>query len=246
MKIACLTFTYPKDAYKAFVGSKLLPSNWDRYWVLDKSDEDMPVPEGISKEITTFDRGTHLNGKETIYGFIQLLNKMFFEYNYDIVLKLDSDTAIYSPNCFVNPIIEGGSDFVYIRRYPSEYSVPIANGICYAFSKKCMDYIKGVDFKDLIMIHHGSEDSVISHYLTMLHPWPLISQVNKSLIDWTAQRYCEHNTIAGHYGYVSNNEMLKRINEILAKQNRPIIEVSELINSKFHQDISVFYNNSRQ
>ena len=62
---------------------------------------------------------------------------------------MDSDTAIYNSNCFVNPIIEGGSDFVYIRRYPSEYSVPIANGICYAFSKKCMDYIKGADFKDL-------------------------------------------------------------------------------------------------
>ena len=239
MKVACLTFTYPRDAIKAYIGSQILPKNWDLFWVIDKKHEHMPVPNNVTKVITTFDRGTHLNGKDTIYGFVELL-KMMTEKGYDIVLKLDSDTSLFNPLCFINPIIEGGSDFVYVRRYPSEYSVPIANGICYSFSKNCINkYLTNVDFKDLIMIHHGSEDSIISHYLVCLHPWPLISQVNKSLIDWSVQQSCQENTIAGHYGYKDVNYMLNRTNEILTKQGKENIP-QDIINSNFVKQIDEF------
>lgn len=231
MKIACVTFTYPNDAIKAFIGSKLLPKEWDIYWALDEKDKDMPVPSNVNKIITHFDRGQHLNSKEMIYGFIDMLNQL--SEKYDIVLKLDSDTSLYKPECFINPIVDSNSDFVYIRRTPAEYVAQISNGICYSLSKRCISYLLGVDYTKLIMIHNGSEDSIISHFLSHIHPWPLLSQIDKTRCDWGMAEYINENTIAGHYGYVSNNEMLSRTNKILEKQNKPQLNANELMNDSF-------------
>lgn len=238
MKIACITFTYPKDAFKAFIGSHLLPKEWDIFWAVDEKDKDMPVPSNVKKIITTFDRGHHLNSKEMIYGFIDILQHLSNEY--DIILKLDSDTSLYKPECFINPIIDSHSDFVYIRRTPNEYITPISNGICYSFSKRCISYMLNVDYTKLIMIHNGSEDSIISHFLSSIHPWPLISQIDKSRIDWSTNSFIDEKAIAGHYGYINNNEMFDRTNEILKLQGRTELSIAELINSQFTQDFQRF------
>lgn len=231
MKIACITFTYPKDAIKAFIGSKLLPKDWDIYWALDEKDKEMPVPSNVNKIITNFDRGHHLNSKEMIYGFIELLSKL--SEKYDIVLKLDSDTSLYKPECFINPIVDSNSDFVYIRRTPAEYIAQISNGICYSLSKRCISYLLGVDYTKLIMIHHGSEDSIISHFLAHIHPWPLLSQIDKLRCDWCSSEYISENTIAGHYGHINNNEMLNRTNNVLEKQNKSPLDANKLIADPF-------------
>lgn len=238
MKIACITFTYPKDAIKAFIGSRLLPKDWDIYWAIDEKDKDMPVPSNVSKIITKFDRGEHLNSKEMIYGFVEILKS--FSEHYDIIIKLDSDTALYKPECFINPIIDSNSDFVYIRRTPNEYAAPISNGICYSLSKRCISYLLNVDYTKLIMIHNGSEDSIISHFLSCIHPWPLISQIDKSRIDWTTAPFCDKQAIAGHYGYINNNEMLDRTNKILKLQDRNELNISELINSQYMSEFTKF------
>lgn len=238
MKIACVTFTYPKDAIKAFIGLQLLPKNWDIYWVIDEKDKDMPIPSNVKKVITSFDRGHHLNSKEMIYGFVNILQQLSKEY--DIILKLDSDTSLYKPECFISPIINSHSDFVYIRRTPNEYVTPISNGICYSFSSRCISYLTGVDYTKLIMIHNGSEDSIISHFLSSIHPWPLLSQIDKSRIDWSTTPFIDEKTIAGHYGYINNNDMLDRTNQILKLQCRNELRISELINSQFMQEFTKF------
>lgn len=241
MKIACITFTYPKDAIKAFIGSSLLPKDWDIYWAIDEKDKDMPVPSNVSKIITEFDRGEHLNSKQMIYGFVEIL-KLFSEH-YDIIIKLDSDTALYKPECFINPIIDSNSDFVYIRRTPNEYIVPISNGICYSLSKRCISYLLNVDYTKLIMIYNGSEDSIISHFLSCIHPWPLISQIDKSKIDWSTVEFCDKQTIAGHYGYINNGKMFEQVNKVLNVQNKTLIDLDEIMSSKFISDFKSTFKN---
>ena len=86
------------------------------------------------------------------------------------------------------------------------------------------------------MIHNGSEDSIISHFLSCIHPWPLISQIDKTRIDWSTSPFCDKQTIAGHYGYINNGEMFTRVNSVLDKQNKTPIDLDEMTSSKFIAD----------
>lgn len=231
MKVAILTFTYPKDAIKASIGLQLIPKEWDVFWALDKKDEDMPVPERVKKIITEFPRGERLNSNEMIYGFRDLLFDLTKEdgKGYDVVIKLDSDTSIFKPEVFVDPIELGGSDFVYIRRTPNECRIPVSNGICYSMTRRAVEYLRNVDFTNLILEYNGAEDEILSHFFAAYHPWPLISQIDKFLVDWSVQPFGTEKTIAGHYGYVSNNQMLARTNEILKIQGRPELDNDAIV-----------------
>lgn len=231
MKVAILTFTYPKDVVKASIGLQLIPKDWDVFWALDIKDQDMPVPNRVEKIITSFPRGERLNSNEMIYGFRDILFDLTNKdgKNYDVVIKLDSDTSIFKPEVFIDPIRLGGSDFVYIRRMPTECRIPVSNGICYAMTRRAIEYLRNVDFTNLILEYNGAEDEIISHFFAAYHPWPLISQIDKFLVDWSVQPFGTEKTVAGHYGYVSNNQMLARTNEILRIQGRPEIDSKAIL-----------------
>lgn len=218
MRIAVLTFTYPKDAGKAVISHSMLPKDWDHYWCIESKDKDMPFPEGVKPLILDFPRGQHLNVVESIEGmqraYIQLIDM-----GYDVVIKMDSDVSLFKPQCFVDPIINSGVDFCYVRRTPDECKEGLCNGSCYAMSKKAINQLRNQDLSVIAAFREGHEDLIFSHFFLIKCPFLLISQINKFKIDWCVYRYNEADTIMGHYGYISLKDMYIRTMEILNKNN---------------------------
>jgi hypothetical protein len=220
MRIAVLTFTYPKDAGKAVITKSLLPKEWDVIWCVESKDKDMPVPEGVKILVKDFPRGEHLNVKESIQG----MQETYIEVakDYDIVIKMDSDVSLYKPECFVQPIIDSGVDFCYVRRTPDECKEALCNGSCYAMSRNAILYLKGQDLSDIADYREGHEDLIFSHFFLIKCPFLLISQINKFKVDWCVLRYEGEDCIMGHYGYVSVKEMYLRTLSMLTKQGKKI------------------------
>jgi hypothetical protein len=149
--------------------------------------------------------------------YIDLMEK-----GYDIVVKMDSDVSLYKPHCFVDPIINSGADFCYVRRTPDECKEGLCNGSCYAMSKKAISYLKNFDLTDIAEYRHGHEDLIFSHFFLIKCPFLYISQIDKFLVDWCVLPYKEANAVMGHYGYINIKNMFIRTMEILEKCGRTL------------------------
>lgn len=236
MKIACITFTYPKDAIKAIISRQLIPKDWDHYWVVEEKDKDMPIPEGVKLIVTQAKRGTHLDSREFCKEYFKVLINLQRTGMYDIIVKVDSDTAVYKMDPFVWPIINCGVDFVYIKNIfiskdkNNKNSVKeLCNGICYAFNARILNvFIKENKLIDkLIERFRGQEDLVISTFIKSLK-FPLICNVDRSLVDWCTNRRNDEHTVVGHYGYKNNTNMINCVNEILEAQNKKPISLEDI------------------
>ena len=221
MKIAVLTFTYPKDAGKAVIANSMLPKEWDHFWCIESKDKDMPVPEGVKLLVMDFPRGQHLNVKESIFGIQRAYIKLV-DMGYDVVIKMDSDVALFKPHCFADPIINSGVDFCYVRRTPDECKEGLCNGSCYAMSKRAINQLQNQDLSDIADFREGHEDLIFSHFFIIKCPFLLVSQINKFKVDWCVYRYNGADAVMGHYGYVPLKEMYIRTLEILQKSGKEL------------------------
>lgn len=221
MRIAVITFTYPKDAGKAAIANSMLPKEWDHFWCIETRDKDMPFPEGVKPLILDFPRGQHLNVVESIDGMKQAYI-MLADMGYDVIIKMDSDVSLFRPQCFVDPIVNSGADFVYVRRTPDECKEGLCNGSCYAMSKKAVNQLRDQDLSAIADFREGHEDLIFSHFFLIKCPFLLISQINKFKVDWCVLRYNGADTVMGHYGYIPLKEMYIRTMEILQKNGKTL------------------------
>lgn len=232
MKIACITFTYPDDGIKAIIGRQLIPKEWDHYWIVEKRHEYMPIPEGVKKITTHCNRGTHLNDGEFCKEYFEIL-KQLKHMGYDIIVKVDSDTALYKPECFVWPIEHCGVDYTYIKQciIKPEGIDQLCNGICYGLNSRivdCFDYEKKF-LDEVITLYKGAEDFVMTRFLSDIK-FPVVCNIDRLLIDWCSKRRTDDKVIAGHYGYNGNTNMINCVNEILLAQGREQIKLEDINN----------------
>ena len=222
MKVCCLSFTYPKDAYKAVIAKALMPPEWQAIWCVESKDANMPVPDGVQMMIEDFPRGAHLNVPESIAGIQRCYLKLAQEY--DVIIKMDSDVSLFVPHAFDKPILDSGADFVYVRRTPDECKEGLCNGSIYSMSRKAVNYLRGIDLKPIVQYRDGHEDLTFSHFFRINTPFLNISQLDKFLVDWCVHRYVGKDCIFGHYGYVSVAEMFRRTITMLQLQGRAFSE----------------------
>lgn len=213
MKRAVITFTYKPDLEKAKFSLQFVPKDFDVYWALSKQDINLEVPERVTKIQLNF-KTLKLCSNEMIYGFRDILLELTANRGYDYVVKLDSDTVIYEPSVITVPMEVFCTDFAYLRRHPSEYHKPIGNGICYAMSSRGITMLNGVNFDALIKEHHGAEDHILSDFFTA-NKYSLVTQWDKTKVDWCGSKFIDARAIFGHYGYISLEEMKSRAKEIL-------------------------------
>lgn len=244
MKIACITFTYPKDGVKAIISRQLVPKEWDHYWILEERHKDMPIPEGVKTIYTKAPRGKHLDSKEFCYEYFGILKRLKDE-KYDIIIKLDSDTALYKPDRYIWPVVNCGVDFVYIKnisvKREKKLIAELCNGICYTINPRVVDLfkIKQSLLDPIIDQFKGQEDLIINKFFRVLK-FPLTCNIDRTLCDWCTRRRKDKHVIVGHYGYEDNTNMINCVNEILEAQGREPIKLETI--SPYIEKLTNVYN----
>ena len=235
-KVAIVTFTYPKDAVRAYLGLQVIPKEWDVFWALEKKDVYMPIPKGVNVIETSAPRGSHLDSLEFNYECIDLFRSLANR-GYDIVMKLDSDTMIFKPDIYTWPIVEAGVDFIYVRRKVTEFPhllLPLCSGICYAFSKRCLvDFLNDETVRkhwpEFAKNYGYCEDHCIIHFLFYQRLANLM-QIEKDRVWYSIinNKVELSDCLLGHYGYDDVGLMYRHANEVLKAYNRPTLKYERL------------------
>lgn len=208
MNIICLTFTCARDAERAAFHQKFLPENWRKIWCVEPKDALLPVPAGTEKLVRAFPRGASLRQIEAIRGmrnvYLELAEKC------DLLVKLDSDTALFRPEAWTVPAEVADIDFTYIRRHTAESRL-LANGCCYAVSKRALQRLKNFDeTRDALPAFGGHEDLIFSAFWTGgIVPENrdlTLCQIDKKKVWWSIKAYAGNDIFAGHFGYIPQDE----------------------------------------
>lgn len=224
--ITCLTYTCPKDAVKAAFTGALVPENWRRVWCLESRHADMPVPAGVEKIIRDFPRGGSLKGEASLNG----MRDVFLEFARDdeptkLLVKLDSDTALYRPEAWVLPYLCADIDFTYIRRHYVEGRL-LCNGCAYALSKKALKRFERFSTSRAAARLEGAEDKVFSSFLTLENVDLTLCQIDKTKCFMRVNPYKGADAFCAHVGYYTTTEAIKIVSEHLRKIGKDAPDVT--------------------
>lgn len=224
MKIICLTFTCARDAERAAFHQKFLPANWRKIWCVESKDADLPVPAETEKLVRDFPRGGSLRQVEAIRGmravFLELANEC------DLLVKLDSDTALFRPEAFTVPAEVADTDFTYIRRHTAESRL-LANGCCYAVSERALRRLKNFDeARDIPPAFGGHEDLIFSAFWTGgIVPENrdlTLCQIDKKKVWWSIKTYAGNDIFAGHFGYIPQAQDFALCEALHGRRDTPV------------------------
>lgn len=210
MKILCLTYTCQRDYARALMHAQLLPADWRKVWVVSTADAALAAPAGTEKIVRDFPRGNSLRGGEAIAAMRSLFLDLRTEC--DLLVKLDSDTALFRPEAFTEPTRAADIDFTYIRRWWKEGRL-LCNGCCYAVSRRALDALETFYPEGIPANFKGHEDLIFSAWWTTFNKDLTLCQLDKNKVHWKAQPYFGDDIIAAHYGYftvMQNRELLEK------------------------------------
>lgn len=206
MRTCALVFTYPGDYERAVYCIKPLIDKVDSiFFCIESEHADFPLPIWVTPIIADFNRCKSLHGAEAIFG-IKSVYKMLNEKGYDCILKVDSDTMIFRPECFLDPI-ETGADFTFIKRFENtNANMPharTANGMAYALSKagvSCLNSTESDVFDRIMFQYDRHEDLTFSSILTT-NRFIQTSEIPKFKIFFSVGPYRKSDIIAAHFGH---------------------------------------------
>ena len=206
MNTVALTFTCTRDAERAAYHQRFLPADWRKVWCVESKDADAcrrAAPPGTEILVRDFPRGGTLRGNDAVEG----MRKVFLEipdlFPCDCLVKIDSDTALLRPEAFSAPVEFAYSDFVYIRRLSVESRL-LANGCCYAMSRKALARLAGGFPASAFPKNFGGhEDLVFSAFFTIRHKDLALCQISKLRWSWCETPTIAPGVVGAHNGYVS-------------------------------------------
>lgn len=206
----CLTFTFPRDFRRAAVHARFLPHDWRRIWCVAPEDAEAArsaAPAGTEILPRAFPRGRTLIGGGAVDGMRDVFLELAERPECDLLVKLDSDTALFLPEAWTAPHAAAGADFTYIRRHGWESRMPLANGCCYAVSRRAMRRLK--NFYVPPPAFEGREDFVFSAFWTgALVPENRdlsTCRLDKNKFWWCARPYDGADCFGAHFGYVAED-----------------------------------------
>ncbi len=216
MRSCALVFTYPGDYERAIYCIQPLIDKVDSiFFCIESAHADFPLPNWITPIIADFNRCTSLHGAEAIFG-IKSVYKMLNDQGYDCILKVDSDTMIFRPECFTNPI-ETGADFVFIKRLenpvPEYAAARTANGMAYAIDRAgiaCLNSTDSNTFDKIMFQYDRHEDLTFSTILTT-NRFIQVSEIPKFKIYFSVAPYRKSDIIAAHFGHCDITRMKDEI-----------------------------------
>lgn len=131
----------------------------------------------------------------------------------ELLVKLDSDTALFRPEAWTTPAETADVDFTYLRRYDAESRL-LANGCAYAVSRRALLQLKNFySAADKIPAGFaGNEDMLFSAFWTALprNRDLTLCQLSKDKFHWCAKPYYDADCLDAHLGYVSQEEDFAR------------------------------------
>lgn len=207
----CLTFTFPRDFRRAAFHASLLPKWWRRVWCVESAHADAAraaAPAGTEILVRDFPRGGTLRSDAALLGMRDVYLELAERPECDLLVKLDSDTAIFRPDAWTAPFYSADADFTYIRRHHAESRL-LANGCCYAVSRRALRRLVNFSIEtDAPAAFEGHEDYVFSAFWTARRDNRdlTLCQIDKRKIWWAARRYEGADCFAAHCGYVSEDE----------------------------------------
>lgn len=216
MRSCALVFTYPGDYERAIYCIQPLVGKVDTiFFCIESAHTNFPLPSWVTPIIADFNRCVSLHGAEAIFG-IKSVYKMLNERGYDCILKVDSDTMIFRPECFIGPI-ETGADFVFIKRFenPSNTNpaARTANGMAYAINKTgvtCLNSTESALFDKTMFQYDRHEDLTFSSLLTT-NRFIQTSEIPKFKIYFSVGPYRKSDIIAAHFGHCDITRMKDEI-----------------------------------
>ena len=205
MKIACLTFTFPRDYELAARHATTLPADWEKIWCVesrDASSAHAAAPAGTEILVADFPRGKTLRENAAIHGmrhvFLDLVARGF-----DGIVKLDSDTALFRPLAWTAALEFAGTDFTYISRWERESRL-LCNGCAYTMSARAVSRLADTIFFKKTGIpaqFKGHEDLVFSAWLTAFQRDLTTCRLDKNRFHWKVRPYNGTDILGAHYGY---------------------------------------------
>lgn len=214
MNTICLTFTFPRDFERAAFHQQSLPKSWRKIWCVESADVSAAraaAPEGTEILPRDFPRGNTLRGAEAVEGMRQVFLELAAQC--DLLIKLDSDTALFRPQAWTAPAEFADVDFTYVRRYEAESRL-LANGCAYAVSRRALLRLKNFynESDTVPAAFAGHEDLLFSAFWTALprNRDLTLCQLNKDRFHWCAKPYYGADCLGAHLGYVSQEEDFAR------------------------------------
>lgn len=162
-RFSVVVFTCARDFDRAKRAIAELRKNWHRTGLstlprvllaVHESDavsakEAFPEEEFI---VHDFNAGGSLRYSGAIHGMRKVFRDVFS--GSDIVIKLDSDTLLYRPECFSMPILMSGVGFVGVRRFAVDSTtlgnapkdkpiLNLCNGCAYMMTREAFGFIDG-------------------------------------------------------------------------------------------------------
>lgn len=221
MKTICLTFTYPADAEKAAISARFLPKAWRKIWCVESAHEAKMramLTEGVELLVRDFPRGATLRGDKSVNAQAAVYRELGAEC--DCLVKLDSDTVLYRPEAWTAPCEFADIDFTYIRRHHFESRL-LANGCCYAMSKRAMERLAAFPQTHPANFR-GHEDLIFSEFFTCQNKALTLCQLDKTKVYWTTKPSMSPKHFAGHYGYMTTDKMRNLVAEHAKTTGREI------------------------
>lgn len=223
--ITALTYTFPKDAVKAALTGALLPASWRRVWCVESRHADMPVPEGVEKLVRDFPRGGTLGGAAALEGMARVFSEFADEAEPTrLLVKLDSDTALWRPEAWTLPFLSADVDFTYIRRHYVEGRL-LANGCCYALSKRALKRFAGFDPARSARKYKLAEDLAFSSFLTLENVDLTFAQIDKSKCFMRSAPYGGADAFCAHLGYFKTSEAVSIVSAHLKTLGKDVPDV---------------------
>lgn len=209
-KTICLTYTCPRDFARAAFHQKFLPAEQKKIWCVESAHLELAAaaaPAGTELLAADFPRGQSLRHAEAIEGMRRVFLALAERADCDLLVKLDSDTALFRPEAWTAPFETADIDFTYIRRHVAESRL-LANGCAYAVSRRALLRLKNFDAaKHAPAVFKGHEDLIFSAFWTggtePKNRDLTLCQLDKKKFWWRARPYRGADAFGGHFGYVS-------------------------------------------
>lgn len=162
-KFSIVIFTCARDFERAKRAANTARDNWGktgskmpRFVFAVHASESALAREALPGEelfFHNFNAGGSLRYSEAIHGMRSIYRQVFRD-ECDAILKLDSDTLLYRPQCFTDPVLSSGVGFVAVRRYAVDSTtlgtapkdkpiLNLCNGCAYMMTKEAFGYIDG-------------------------------------------------------------------------------------------------------
>lgn len=233
MNIAVLTFTYWRDAHRAYALHKNIPAtyraingveiNITPIWVVESVDKELPALANklagnnlIKTIVLDFDRGRGLSGVECVQMMSRLYVDLFSRYGYDAVLKIDADSIVYDLP-FVLESFARNIDLLGAFRFYNEQKAPNGlNGCFYAFSKRFIPQLLDNTLKAVAIkkIDDYCPEDLFFTFIFRGNAKARILHLDKHKWSMCCKPYLNADALGGHFGYISNERICNQLNAV--------------------------------